>query len=636
MFNDFLTLRFNTMSEKELKKEAQKALIDIDISRSYFEKALNITPIKEFGTNYAEHYHSGESAIAKLLNEARAHKQSGAKGEYKGQVAGAFHRDDIGDITLAWGDKGTGKSDGWGLSKIAEYHPEVLHKLDKLIQDLPIVKETENRYKLDNGDFFISIRKDFEGQKQNWVLTALERDESIARRRTDLPSSQSEAEKTTSANATAIIPQNNAIPQQKIKFAMQKFNYDEKKAKDLLEWHKDSHHLTKDKNGLPKVFYHGSKAKGFEVFDKNRDTSGVGFFFSPSKTRAKKYVKSNGELFEVFIKAKNLFDTSNAVSKEEAKKIFGDRKSIDQALNEQELAFIYSPYQSAYGGSISKKYQEAIKKAGYDGIIGKKIDGEVYFVVFDSNQIKHIDNKGSYTDTKGNITKDKPKGVESTHTYFNESSPNIYQSNAHLGSGLVGGSVSGVEQDENGNLTFSPTKFALGFLGGSVASKAVSSGYKMAKARYYEKNFDKFIDDVNAKKSQMQPRFQVTQELEKSYRENEVKVSDGIAEKLGLKGKVFADYIKLAQKHPEYFANPQEAKALTEYIAQNAKIGIKASKKEYELVFAEIQGGKGVFAIDLEYKGGKHRIRSVYLMKNSQYKRKLYEAKKLGEPILHF
>ena len=118
-------------------------------------------------------------------------------------MAGAFYRKELGDITLAWGEKGTGKSDGWGLAKIVEYHPEVLDKLDKLIQDLPIVKETENRYKLDNGDFFISIRKDFEGQKQNWVLTALERDESIARRRTDLPSSQSEAEKTTSANASA-------------------------------------------------------------------------------------------------------------------------------------------------------------------------------------------------------------------------------------------------------------------------------------------------------------------------------------------------------------------------------------------------------------------------------------------------
>ena len=190
-------------------------------NREFIEQTLNIKPIKEFGTNYAEHYHSGESAIQKLISEAQAHKESGAKGEYKGQVAGAFHRDDIGDITLAWGEKGTGKSDGWGLSKIVEYHPEVLDKLDKLMQDLPIVKETENRYKLDNGNFFISIRKDFEGQKQNWVLTALERDESIARRRTDLPSSQSEAEKTASANADDIIPQD-SIKAQRSKEYLQK------------------------------------------------------------------------------------------------------------------------------------------------------------------------------------------------------------------------------------------------------------------------------------------------------------------------------------------------------------------------------------------------------------------------------
>ncbi|WP_257534934.1 hypothetical protein [Helicobacter winghamensis] len=38
----------------------------------------------------------------------------------------------------------------------------------------------------------------------------------------------------------------------------------------------------------------------------------------------------------------------------------------------------------------------------------------------------------------------------------------------HLGSGLVGGSVAGIEEDENGNLTFSPEKFALGLLGGVV------------------------------------------------------------------------------------------------------------------------------------------------------------------------
>ncbi|WP_158654320.1 hypothetical protein [Helicobacter cinaedi] len=51
----------------------------------------------------------------------------------------------------------------------------------------------------------------------------------------------------------------------------------------------------------------------------------------------------------------------------------------------------------------------------------------------------------------------------------------------HLGSGLVGGSVSGIESDENGNLTFSPEKFALGLLGGAAGSKAVTQGFKYLK-----------------------------------------------------------------------------------------------------------------------------------------------------------
>ncbi|MCI2236780.1 hypothetical protein MKD52_08065, partial [Helicobacter sp. CaF467b] len=93
-------------------------------------------------------------------------------------------------------------------------------------------------------------------------------------------------------------------------------------------------------------------------------------------------------------------------------------------------------------------------------------------IIFDSNQIKHIDNQGSYTDIQGNITKEKPKDTEAEHRYFNEASPNIYQTNAHIGSGLVSGTLAGVERDENGNIVgFDPSKFALGFLGGSVASK---------------------------------------------------------------------------------------------------------------------------------------------------------------------
>ena len=93
-----------------------------EVMRAEIEARIGIKPIKEFGTNYAEHYHSGETAIAKLINEAQAHKESGAKGEYKGQVAGAFYRKELGDIDLVWGEvKGKGKeAKGYGLAKIIE------------------------------------------------------------------------------------------------------------------------------------------------------------------------------------------------------------------------------------------------------------------------------------------------------------------------------------------------------------------------------------------------------------------------------------------------------------------------------------------------------------------------------------
>ena len=70
----------------------------------------------------------------------------------EGQVAGAFYKEELGDIDVVWGVEGSSKSDGWGLAKIAKYHPEVLGKLDDLIQDLPIVKETHKRYKLEKEE----------------------------------------------------------------------------------------------------------------------------------------------------------------------------------------------------------------------------------------------------------------------------------------------------------------------------------------------------------------------------------------------------------------------------------------------------------------------------------------------------
>ncbi|WP_213273582.1 DUF3519 domain-containing protein, partial [Campylobacter vulpis] len=66
---------------------------------------------------------------------------------------------------------------------------------------------------------------------------------------------------------------------------------------------------------------------------------------------------------------------------------------------------------------------------------------------------------------------------------FKLNEANVFSSNPLLGAGLVGGTLNGVEQDEEGNLSFDPVKFVAGFLGGSLGSKAVSMGF-----RHLEKN----------------------------------------------------------------------------------------------------------------------------------------------------
>nr|WP_306812117.1 LPD23 domain-containing protein [Campylobacter upsaliensis] len=335
----------------------------------------------------------------------------------------------------------------------------------------------------------------------------------------------------------------------------EKFKFNPQKAKDLLEWHKDSSPLTKDENGLPKVFYHGTYAK-FEVFKRVGKASQQGFFFTPIQKVTEQYGDTS---LSTFLNIKNPFRADELKINTEVdlqkwavilkldydkekykrfKKIQSTLQKVKEASLKAGLKFHSANSRGVYalsrtGKSLyidlrqldkeTKRMQEAFKpleelfksldedlgfhyvvrnefdlvldvlnkndkyfyttgrdevkkvleKLGYDGIILN----DTIISVFNPNQIKHINNKGSYTDTKGNITKNKPKNSEAEHKYFNEKSENIYYSNPHLGAGLVGGVLNGLETDEDGNITgFDPVKFAMGFLGGSLGSKAVSKG----------------------------------------------------------------------------------------------------------------------------------------------------------------
>ena len=137
----------------------------------------------------------------------------------------------------------------------------------------------------------------------------------------------------------------------------------------------------------------------------------------------------------------------------------------------------------------------------------------------------------------------------------------------------------------------------------------------------------------------IKPRFEVTKELEKEYRNAQIIPRDSVTTTLQLDGRVVGDFINLAQKHPEYFANPQEARALAQSVLSEAKWGINATDRRFKLIVAPVKDKRGDFgavALRVQKISGEYRIRSVIFMSNFQTKIKLQKARELGEPILQF
>ena len=119
--------------------------------------------------------------------------------------------------------------------------------------------------------------------------------------------------------------------------------------KDLLQWHKDSHPLTKNEDGTPKIFYHGStkfrfdesliqndsvkaawemtsKKYPFDEFVVSSGKNAAGHWFSPSKELAKEHIdtqqKSSGVAFyKVFLNIKNPFIFEEVLSDNLRKKL---------------------------------------------------------------------------------------------------------------------------------------------------------------------------------------------------------------------------------------------------------------------------------------------------------------------------
>ena len=175
---------------------------------------------------------------------------------------------------------------------------------------------------------------------------------------------------------------------------------------NLKEWHKDSAPITKNADGSPKVFYHGSKAKSITEFKDEFDKTGVGFWFSPNKNTADEY----GDTLSVYLKAKKIMDFAEPTKKDmevlkliQEKMFWSGHIKLRETNNEPLFRVMLDIFRKN-----GVELKQLLKERGYDGI---RVNKDM-FVVFDSAQIKHVKNNGNFSDSP-NIYKSGKEGYYS-------------------------------------------------------------------------------------------------------------------------------------------------------------------------------------------------------------------------------
>lgn len=116
----------------------------------------------EHGPIFRQYYHDAKGAIERLMKEKA------------GDAVAALYHPDVGDIDLIWGEARSDESEGKGLAKIAQIHPEVLDDLQGRIEQTKIVKKSKNRIILIDEKTHAVIRLDHDGVAKHWLMTAFD------------------------------------------------------------------------------------------------------------------------------------------------------------------------------------------------------------------------------------------------------------------------------------------------------------------------------------------------------------------------------------------------------------------------------------------------------------------------------
>lgn len=168
--------------------------------------------------------------------------------------------------------------------------------------------------------------------------------------------------------------------------------------RNFWNWFGDSKVV--DEDGRPLVMYHGTESM-FDTFDKRKISSntgnfgmyGKGFYFSDMESTAKYYANFHGKsgiVMPVYLRmAKPLYESDYKKDPEYKK---AREKDGNDDLGRMK--------------NTAKYIEKISKQNGNDGVIS--INGE--FVVFEPNQIKSTQNRGTFSPDTGNIYYQKGRG----------------------------------------------------------------------------------------------------------------------------------------------------------------------------------------------------------------------------------
>ncbi|WP_373454390.1 DUF3519 domain-containing protein, partial [Helicobacter pylori] len=151
---------------KDMQKESEKRI-----------KKQKLETPSEWGHNYSEFKNDGLGAINKLLETK------------KGFVAGAFHKEGLGDIDLVWGNK------DYGLEHILKRRIEsyikkglkpefaeqralnLVRMIPEAIDKGKVGRDAQGRLKIETKDILVALRDNWQGEplKSRWVITGFEK-----------------------------------------------------------------------------------------------------------------------------------------------------------------------------------------------------------------------------------------------------------------------------------------------------------------------------------------------------------------------------------------------------------------------------------------------------------------------------